>query len=103
MAPGMTHCAGGPGLNAFGESGPPVPQDAEHDILSALERWVERGIAPDKIIATKYVNDDPAQGIVMTRPLCPYPQAAMFKGSGSPNDAANFVCRLPTPPEEAGN
>jgi hypothetical protein len=103
MAPGMTHCGGGPGLNAFGAGGPRVPQDAEHDILSALERWVEHRVAPDKIIATKYVNDDPAQGVVMTRPLCPYPQAAEYEGSGSPTDAVNFACRAPDPSEEAGN
>ncbi len=79
LAPGMNHCAGGPGPNVF-------------DTLTALDEWVDDGIAPEKIIATKYVNDNPAQGVVMTRPLCPYPEQARYKGTGSTNDAANFVC-----------
>ncbi len=70
-----------------------MPTDPEHDITSALEQWVEKGIAPTAIIATKYVNDlDPSQGVKMTRPLCPYPQIAKYKGTGDTNEAANFVC-----------
>jgi feruloyl esterase len=58
-----------------------------------VERWVESGVAPPKIIATKYVDDlDPSQGIKMTRPLCPFPQVAAYNGSGDKNDSANFVC-----------
>jgi feruloyl esterase len=60
---------------------------------SALEQWVENGVAPGPIIATKYLSDlDPSQGLKMTRPLCPYPQIAKYKGTGDTNDAANFVC-----------
>jgi hypothetical protein len=103
MAPGMQHCYGGPGPNLFGQfdlsavGGNPqhvlMPTDPEHDITSALEQWVEKGIAPTAIIATKYVNDlDPSQGVKMTRPLCPYPQIAKYKGTGDTNEAANFVC-----------
>jgi feruloyl esterase len=91
MVPGMGHCAGGPGPNAFGApfGGAPLRVDAEHDVLSALERWVEHGIAPDKIIATRRTA-----GVVdRTRPLCPYPQRATYKGSGSIDEAANFVCK----------
>jgi feruloyl esterase len=78
MAPGMAHCSGGTGPNTF-------------DMQAALERWVERGEAPDRIIATRSVN-----GIVdRMRPLCPYPQVARYTGSGDINDAANFVCRAP--------
>ncbi len=95
MVPGMQHCGGGPGPNAFG--GPfalPAPvMDAEHDVLSALERWVERGKAPKKLVATKYAGDNPAAGIAMQRPLCPYPKAAVYTGHGSTNDAASFKCR----------
>ena len=95
MVPGMQHCGGGPGPNAFG--GPfalPAPvMDAEHDVLSALERWVERGKPPTKLIATKFAGDDPAAGITMQRPLCPFPKAAVYTGHGSTNDAANFRCR----------
>jgi feruloyl esterase len=64
----------------------------QHDALTALEQWVEHGIAPDKIIATKYASDNPALGIATQRPLCPYPQSARWTGRGSTNDAANFVC-----------
>ena len=93
MAPGMGHCGGGPGPNAFGQGGSADPDNPEHNIYRALERWVEQGIAPEHLTATKY-NDDrnPAQGIKMTRPLCAYPMMAKYKGSGDTNDAANFAC-----------
>ena len=93
MAPGMQHCGGGPGPNSFGQGANFPPFDPEHNIYTALEQWVEKGVAPSKIIATKYVNDSsPAQGVKMTRPLCPYPQVAKYKGAGDTNEAANFVC-----------
>ena len=76
MAPGMGHCFGGTGPNAF-------------DMQTALERWLEQGIAPDAVVATHSIN-----GVVdRSRPLCPYPQVAIYKGSGDTNDAANFSCR----------
>ena len=65
MVPGMGHCGGGDGTDTF-------------DMLSAIEQWVEQGKAPDR-----------------TRPLCPYPQVAKYKGSGSTDEAANFVCKAP--------
>ncbi len=79
MAPGMGHCSGGAGPNTF-------------DSLGALEKWVEQGTAPTRIIASH------SAGTVIdrTRPLCPYPQVAKYTGSGSINDAANFVCTNPT-------
>jgi len=93
MVPGMQHCGGGPGANAFGENGPVLGgKDAQHNISLALEQWVEKGVAPGAVIATKYENDDQAKGVKMTRPLCPYPQVAKYKGNGDTNDAANFVC-----------
>lgn len=93
MAPGMEHCGGGPGPNYFGQNGNAREDDPEHNIYAAIEQWVEKGVAPSQIIATKYVNDSkPAEGVKMTRPLCPYPQVAKYKGSGDTNDAANFVC-----------
>ena len=98
MAPGVAHCRAGPGPNAFGQGGAlatPLKPDADHDMFQAVVRWVEQGIAPDRIIATKYVNDDPAQGVARTRPLCVYPKVAVYDGSGSTDDAANFVCRKP--------
>jgi feruloyl esterase len=75
MAPGMYHCGGGPGPNAF-------------DTLSALSGWVEQGKAPDSLLATRA----DAGKVVRTRPLCPYPQVAKYKGTGSIDDAANFTC-----------
>jgi len=98
MVPGMLHCGGGPGPNAFGQNLPqaqPLSASPEHDILSALERWVEDGDAPERIVAVKYVNDAPAQGVARTRPLCVYPKVAVYDGSGSTDDAPNFRCREP--------
>jgi hypothetical protein len=95
MAPGVGHCRAGPGPNAFGQGGAlstPLKPDADHDMLRAVVRWVEQGVAPDRIIATKYVNDSAAQGVVRTRPLCAFPKTAKWTGVGSTNDAANFVC-----------
>jgi feruloyl esterase len=93
MVPGMQHCGGGSGPSAFGQGGVPVG-DAKHDVAAALERWVESGAAPNEIIATKYkTGNNPASGVLRTRPLCPYPQTATYKGSGSTDDAANFVCK----------
>jgi tannase/feruloyl esterase len=76
MAPGMAHCGGGEGPNTF-------------DMVTALEDWVERGKAPDRIIASHATSGT----VDRTRPLCPYPQTAAYKGSGSTDEAANFVCR----------
>jgi feruloyl esterase len=81
MVPGMGHCGAGPGPNVF-------------DVVGALDEWVSRGIAPQKMIAIKYTNDDPKEGIAMTRPLCAYPQITRYKGSGSTDDAANFACGI---------
>jgi TonB family protein len=92
MVPGMQHCGGGPGANSFGQFAPGV--DADHDLNQALERWVEKGIAPDKLIATKFIDDKPEKGVAMTRPLCAYPAAATYTGAGDTNDAANFECSV---------
>jgi hypothetical protein len=91
MAPGLQHCGGGPGPNSFGQEGRGA-QDPDHNAYMALEHWVEKGVAPSKIIATKFMDDSPAKGVQMTRPLCPYPQIAKYKGEGDANDAGNFVC-----------
>jgi len=77
MVPGMAHCGGGEGPNTF-------------DMVSALERWVERGSAPDQIIATHSANGKPDR----TRPLCPYPEIAAYKSTGSLDDAASFTCQV---------
>ena len=100
MVPGMSHCWGGAGTGSFGNEVFPadgVPQDADHDVVLALDRWVTEGVAPDRIIATRTKDQPPSVATpgTMTRPLCPYPQRAHYKGSGSPDNAANFECRLP--------
>jgi hypothetical protein len=83
MVPGMQHCFGGAGPSNFGQGGV-AQDDAQHNIDAALERWVEQGAAPNEIIA---------RGAARTRPLCPYPQTAHYTGTGSTDDAANFVCK----------
>lgn len=96
MAPGMMHCGAGPGPNLFGNMLDfSASNDADHNIFAALERWTEQGVAPDKIIATKYTNDDPSKGVETTRPLCPYPQIAKWTGKGATSDAQNWVCQMP--------
>ena len=78
MAPGMGHCRGGEGPSIF-------------DKMTPLEAWVERGEAPDRIIAARQ-----SDGVVdRTRPLCPYPKLAVYTGSGSTDEADNFACRVP--------
>lgn len=92
LVPGLYHCAGGPGAAGFGGSVASPVTDADHDLTSAVVRWVEQGIAPQRIIATKYVDNDARKGISFERPLCAYPLVARYKGSGDVNDAANFTC-----------
>jgi feruloyl esterase len=78
MEPGMGHCGGGEGPNVF-------------DKVGTLDQWVEQGKAPEKIIA----SHSTAGKVDRTRPLCPYPQVAKYKGSGSIDEASNFACQLP--------
>lgn len=78
MVPGMTHCAGGNGPD-------------RNDAVTAVIDWVEKGKAPDHLIASKVVNGR----VVRTRPLCPYPQVARYTGQGSIDDAASFRCVNP--------
>ncbi len=93
MVPGMSHCAGGIGATSFGNLAS-AQRDPDHDVVSALNRWVEKGVAPNQIIATGFVGGDPAKGVEMTRPLCPYPEDAVYKGTGDTNSAANFSCKV---------
>jgi feruloyl esterase len=76
MVPGMQHCGGGPG-------------PAKFDMVAALEQWVEHGTAPEKVIASHVASSG---DVDRTRPLCPYPQEAQWKGTGSTDQAENFVC-----------
>lgn len=95
MVPGMEHCLHGPGPNSFGQLGTTTAKGPEHGIYDALEHWVEDGTTPGPIVATKYVDDDRAKGVRMTRPLCPYPQIAKYSGSGDVNDASEWTCASP--------
>jgi feruloyl esterase len=79
MVPGMLHCRGGSGPSVF-------------DPVTPLVNWVETGKAPGEIVASQ-TPGSPAR----TRPLCPYPEVARYKGAGSIDDAANFVCRSQVP------
>jgi feruloyl esterase len=72
LAPGVLHCSGGRGPDRF-------------DALTAIEMWVEQATPPASLLATN------ADG-TLSRPLCPYPQFARYRGSGDPNDASNFIC-----------
>jgi feruloyl esterase len=90
LVPGMQHCSGGPGANTFGQGAPLA--DSDHDVIKALEAWVEQAKTPDRIIATKYTNDDPKQPALFTRPLCPYPSLAAWNGQGDTSDSANWSC-----------
>ncbi len=91
MVPGMQHCAGGSGPDYFGQNS--VPRN-DRDIDAAVERWVEQGTAPDRIIASKLKNRaNPADGVSRTRPLCAWPKTAHYKGSGSTDEAENFECK----------
>jgi hypothetical protein len=76
MMPGVLHCAGGPG-----------PDTAEW--TTAIVDWVENGKAPDRVVAKKMANG----AVTRTRPLCAYPQKAVYKGSGSIDEAESFVCK----------
>jgi hypothetical protein len=87
MVPGMQHCGGGAGTDAFGAIAG-MPGDVNSNISLALENWVEQGKAPGPIVASKMK----AGSAVRTRPLCPYPQVAKYSGSGSTDEAANFSC-----------
>lgn len=92
MVPGMQHCGGGSGANDFGQGG--VAQGSpKNNISAALEQWVEQGIAPEEIIARRFKPGASPAVAEKTRPLCAYPNVAVYKGSGDTNDAANFTCQ----------
>jgi feruloyl esterase len=73
MIPGMEHCGGGPGASEFNH-------------MDVIVKWVEEGVAPERIVAT---------GKARTHPLCPWPKVAKYSGKGSTDDAASFVCEKP--------
>jgi feruloyl esterase len=78
MMPGVAHCGGGVGPD-------------RNDAVTAVIDWVEKGAAPDTLVASKVING----AVVRTRPLCPFPQVARYKGQGSIDEASNFSCVAP--------
>ena len=105
MAPGMWHCgmsiAAGPGPNSFGGMfQQPAPSfDAQYDLLSALTQWVEKGVPPTHVIATKYNDDQPQHGIAMQRPIRVFPEIAEYDGMSNPNLPTSFKCVVNHPSE----
>ncbi|WP_342723594.1 tannase/feruloyl esterase family alpha/beta hydrolase [Bradyrhizobium sp. B097] len=92
LVPGMGHCFGGEGPNYFGAFDGGLPEgNPSNDIFAALERWVEKAVPPQAIVASG-MNNAFSPSVPFTRPLCPYPQAAVYTG-GDTNNAANFACR----------
>lgn len=81
VVPGMAHGANGPGIHELGQSlGRDIPADADHDILCTLQRWVEDGVAPDRLIATSFRDAKPAAGVKFRRPVYPYPLFPHYRG-----------------------
>jgi len=106
--PRMQHCVGGPGPDDFGQLGIPPVNDPQHNIYQALEQWTEKEPHQPQLITSKLEAETPAESLQaasapatqaakpkMTRPLCPHPQKAKYKGQGDPNQAANFTCEHP--------
>jgi feruloyl esterase len=100
MVPGMMHCVGGPGPFIFGQLGIAMSRDPQENMFTSLEQWTEQGKTPNRIIATKLRDDkDRSNGILMTRPLCPFPELAVYDGKGDPKDASAFACVISAKPE----
>jgi feruloyl esterase len=96
MAPGVEHCAQGPGPSAFGQFGMETAKGPKYGLFDSLQEWVEKGSPIDDVVATKYAPGEAgARKAVMTRPLCAYPKVPKYKGSGDTNDAASFACAAP--------
>jgi feruloyl esterase len=93
MIPGMGHCYGGAGPTSIVPTGGIDATDPEHDLMLSLERWVEKGVAPEMVIGSGKAPNDPTK--IMSRPICPYPQVTRYKGTGDTNDAASFECVAP--------
>ena len=96
MAPGVEHCAGGPGPSFFGQFGLQTAKGSSFGLFDSLVNWVEKGAPEENVTATKYgQGENGAPKVVMTRPLCAWPKVVKYSGSGDTNDAANFTCAAP--------
>jgi feruloyl esterase len=92
MVPGMGHCGGGAGGASWPNGWVPPDADSFHSIDAALEAWVEQGTAPAEIVATKYKDNRPGAPVQRSRPVCPWPETAKYKGTGGVDDAGSFNC-----------
>jgi feruloyl esterase len=91
LLPAVAHCGGSTGPSSIGGGMPEPPaafRDADHHVVSAVIKWVEQGVAPERIIATRFSGST----LTLSRPVCPYPAQAVYNGSGDVNVASNFTC-----------
>ena len=91
LLPAVAHCGGSTGPSSIGGGMPEPPaafRDADHHVVSAVIKWVEQGVAPEQIIATRFSGST----LTLSRPVCPYPAQAVYNGSGDVNVASNFTC-----------
>jgi feruloyl esterase len=91
MAPAVNHCGNGSGPNssfAYTMAATAGPDDADHDVLAALDRWVDRGAAPERLVASHFTNGAADR----TRPTCAYPKVARYRRTGDPNVPGSFAC-----------
>ena len=97
MEPGVGHCGTGAGPDNIGaENDLAVSNDDRHDAVLALADWVENNKAPAEFIASKNQVDGASDGVILQRPICAYPAAAVYNGTGDTNSASSFHCAGPT-------
>ena len=106
MLPAVGHCGGSTGPSAIGGGVPEPPKafrNADTHVVSAVIKWVEQGVAPEKIVASTF---DGNGSVVRQRPVCPYPAQAVYENGGDLNSADSFTCKTPRPRDidvEAGD
>jgi feruloyl esterase len=101
MVPGMQHCWMGEAAWSFNPIAARSPARPDRDLAAALQRWVERGVAPEQVIAAQPVDamaplvDAADPRIVRTGLICAYPKIARYDGRGDPKTAASYACVAP--------
>lgn len=109
LIPGMGHCrnsdvapwfiSGGGQSIANNSHSVPGFSDAQHDIVLAMMDWVEKGVAPNSVIATKFEGDSNKNVVVNQRPICTYPNEAKYDGTGNVNSSSSWACQSGSPIE----